>query len=450
MPDTCAGLPWIWPPGSSLAGQRGGLAWLIVAGIWMAAKCQPCSEHGSNGQASRDRDAHLLRPAVRQAENRAGEDTVGRDDQDAGHAPYAAVTVGKGKYRRGEAEVPHASQDRLARWPAQPDQRRGDQQADHHVKGVAVQGRAQGRRAPPASRQVHRGDRVRQARHRREHQATDHDLRYREAGPERRRSPLHRHAGSDHHDQRPGGDGHIGPSSRRWPDRRFQFCLLFGYRGPQPGDPPPGKPQTGKTSIGSTEGNPVQRYDKQPEQAARGGWHKTRHHRQAHTRHAHRDGPAEQHNLAMEPDAPRNHRAQAEQSGQIEDIRPEDDPGPQPLLTTGHRRDGGRDLRRVSRHRRDNAQHRLRQAQALADPLKPRDQQPASRQAHQRPGQESSCCGHDGHPRNSPLCGQARRPAASTMAAPPLAAARRVVDRGRGAAPSGRSVSARSGPPYRR
>ena len=44
------------------------------------------------------------------------------------------------------------------------------------------------------------------------------------------------------------------------------------------------------------------------------------------------------------------------------------------LLATGHRADGGRHLRRVCRHRRGNAQQRRRQAQALADPLKPGNQ----------------------------------------------------------------------------
>ena len=86
----------------------------------MAAKHQPRPEHGSNGQASHDRDASLLRPRVRQAENRAGKDGVGRDDHDASHPPYTAVTVSKRKYHRGKADVPHGSQDRLARWPASP------------------------------------------------------------------------------------------------------------------------------------------------------------------------------------------------------------------------------------------------------------------------------------------------------------------------------------------
>ena len=407
--------------------RSGGRARLIVAGIWMAAKHQPRPEHGSNGQASHDRDASLLRPRVRQAENRAGKDGVGRDDHDASHPPYTAVTVSKRKYHRGKADVPHGSQDRLARWPAQPDQCRGDEQANHHIQGVAVQGRAQGRRAPPASCQVDRGDGVRQARHRREHQTTYHDLRYREAVPERRRSSLHRHAGGDHDDQRPGGDGHIWPSCRRWPDRRFQFCLLFGYCSPQPGDPPPGKPQTCKTPAGHTEGNRVQRYDKEPEQAARGGRQKARHHRQAHTCHAHRDGPAEHHNLAVQPDAPRYHRAQAKQSCQVEDIRSDDDPGPKPLLMTGHRTYGGRDLRRVCRHRCDNAQQGLRQAQALADPLKPGNQQPAGCQAHKRPGEKRRYCGHGSHSPESPHRRCARRQSASTMAAPPLATARRTV-----------------------
>jgi hypothetical protein len=63
-------------------------------------------------------------------------------------------------------------------------------------------------------------------------------------------------------------------------------------------------------------------------------------------------------------------------------------PGAELLLVAGHRGDGRGDLRRVRRERGDEAEQGLGQAQALPDPLQPRDQQPARRQADKRPGQE--------------------------------------------------------------
>ena len=104
----------------------------------------------------------------------------------------------------------------------------------------------------------------------------------------------------------------------------------------------------------------------------------------------------------MEADTPGDDSAEAQQRSQIEHVRPDDDPGAQPLLMAGHRRDGCGDLRRIGGQRRDDAQQRLRQAQALPDPLKPGHQDPARCQADQRPGQEHCRHGRCRHPAHSP------------------------------------------------
>ena len=84
----------------------------------MAAKGQPRCEPDSNGQTSKNRGASRPRAGVGDAEDRAGKDNVGRNDQDASRPPDTAIPVGGHKHHRGKTDIPHGGKDRLARWPA--------------------------------------------------------------------------------------------------------------------------------------------------------------------------------------------------------------------------------------------------------------------------------------------------------------------------------------------
>ena len=66
-------------------------------------------------------------------------------------------------------------------------------------------------------------------------------------------------------------------------------------------------------------------------------------------------------------------------------------------LAVHHRGDGRGHLGRVRRERRHQAEQGLGQAQALPDPLQPGDQQPAHRQADNRPGHEGRRRDRHGH-----------------------------------------------------
>ena len=110
--------------------------------------------------------------------------------------------------------------------------------------------------------------------------------------------------------------------------------------------------------------------------------------------------PAQDNNFAVQADAAGDHRAQAEQGRQVEDIGSDDDSGAQPLLMTGDRGHGRGDLRRISRQRRHDAEQRLRQAQPLPDPLQPGNQDPADSQADQRTGHEGRNSHGNRHPQS--------------------------------------------------
>ena len=247
----------------------------------------------------------------------------------------AVVAVGERQHEAGERDVPAADERRLTGWQAQADYRCREQQANGDIEVIAVQGCAQGRGAAAAGGQVDGGDRVGQARHGGQHQAADHDLRYRETVPQRGRGPLHRRAGHDHHQQRQRRHDDILPSSPLRPDGVFKFGLFLGYGRPQPGDPRPGKPEAGKAALGRTQHHRVHRHRRQREHQARDRGEEAEYYGQAHAGHAHGDRPAEDDHLAVQPDAAGDHGAQAQQSGQVEHIRADDDPGAQALLMAG-------------------------------------------------------------------------------------------------------------------
>src|SRR5712691_5629877 len=200
-------------------------------------------------------------------------------------------------------------------------------------------------------------------------------------------------------------------------DGLLKLGLLLSHRGPQLGDPQPGKPGTLKAPP-AAQHHRVPRDDQQREHAASGRRHQAQHHYQAHGGHAHRDHPAEHHHLAVQPDPPCNDGAKTKKkSGQIEDIRPDDHPGAQPLLVTGHRGHRRGNLRRICSQSRHDAQQRLRQTQPLADPSS-RETTPSSLPGYQRPGQERRHRYRHRHPGQSPRRSRARRPASPLVILP--------------------------------
>jgi hypothetical protein len=162
----------------------------------------------------------------------------------------------------------------------------------------------------------------------------------------------------------------------------------------------------------------VNRYRCQREHQARDGGQEAERHGQAHAGHAYGDCPAEDDHLAVQADAVGDHGAQAQQGGEVEHIRSDDDPGAQTLLVAGHRGDGRGDLGRVRRERGDNAQQGLRQAEPLAHPLEPRDKNPACGQAYQRPGQERRHGDRDRHRGQASQDGRAASAASSAVTFP--------------------------------
>ena len=147
------------------------------------------------------------------------------------------------------------------------------------------------------------------------------------------------------------------------------------------------------------------------DQAGRGR-DQAQHRDQAGDRDPDADHAAEEHHPAVQRDAPGDHGAQAEQRGQIEDVRADDDPGADLALVGGERGDGGGDLRCVRRQRGDHAEQGLRQAQPFADPFQPGDQDVAGGEAdggagHEQRGGESDW--HRGVPPGCLPCGPGRR-----------------------------------------
>ncbi len=103
---------------------------------------------------------------------------------------------------------------------------------------------------------------------------------------------------------------------------------------------------------------------------------------QAPGRHPDSDRAGQPHHPPVQPDPPSHQRPQAQQRGQVERIRSDHYPRPDARLTMRQCRDRRGNLRSVGSQRRHHPQQRLRQPGALAQPLKPRDQQPAAAQAH--------------------------------------------------------------------
>ena len=61
----------------------------------------------------------------------------------------------------------------------------------------------------------------------------------------------------------------------------------------------------------------------------------------------------------MQVNAPSNHGSQAEKSGQVENVRPDDDPSTDRTLMVDQGRDCGGDLGRISRQGGQHAEERL-------------------------------------------------------------------------------------------
>ena len=82
-----------------------------------------------------------------------------------------------------------------------------------------------------------------------------------------------------------------------------------------------------------------------------------------------RDGSAEDDDLPVEPDPTGHHGSQAEQGGQVEDIRADRHAGPDGTLMMGQGGHRSRDLGRVGGQGGHQAEQRLGQTETLADPL---------------------------------------------------------------------------------
>ena len=88
-------------------------------------------------------------------------------------------------------------------------------------------------------------------------------------------------------------------------------------------------------------------------------------------------------------------RTEPKKRGQVEDVRPEDDPGANGGLVVHQCGDGGRDFGCVGSQGSHHPEQGFGEAEALADPLETRDEHPACRQADDRPDDE----GQSGNPK---------------------------------------------------
>ena len=205
--------------------------------------------------------------------------------------------------------------------------------------------------------------------------------------PSRGGRHLHDRARPDHGDERENRGDRVPPGARPRPDRLGQLVLLLVHRRDQPARPPGGQRQR----LHPVPAHPQHRHVRPQHrrgqhQPRRGRQH--RHRQQGHGGHPHRRHPGQQHHPAVEGDPPGYHRGQPEQRGQVEDVRPDHHPRPDAGLAPRQRGHRGGDLRGVGGQRRDQPQPGLGEPGPLAEPLQPRDQQPARGQARRHPGGE--------------------------------------------------------------
>ena len=100
--------------------------------------------------------------------------------------------------------------------------------------------------------------------------------------------------------------------------------------------------------------------------------------------HEHRSATTEDHDLSVQMDAISDHRSQAEERGEVEDIGTEDNLGANRRLMVHERRDRGSDLRRVSCQCCHHTEQSFGEPESLTDSLQAGDEDPTRDQADNR------------------------------------------------------------------
>jgi hypothetical protein len=108
------------------------------------------------------------------------------------------------------------------------------------------------------------------------------------------------------------------------------------------------------------------------EKCGRGGCGQhPRHQQDCDERRGEADAPLQYERLPPQADAAGEQRAQPDHRREVERVRSDDDPEPDPLGAAGDRNDGRAQLRCVGGERRQQPEQRLREAEPVADPVEP-------------------------------------------------------------------------------
>jgi hypothetical protein len=215
----------------------------------------------------------------------------------------------------------------------------------------------------------------------------------------------------DHDDHQSDHGGHrVTASSSVGSDGLFKLALLLGNGPAEPTGPRFRQVQATQDALVRGEKCHIAKHDSEDDAESGLRRHLTTDAEQARNPHGHRNGSAEDNDPSVEIDTASRNCAEAEQGGQVEDVRAQDDAGAHGLLMVGDRRDRSGDLRRVGRQRSDHAETRFREPEAIADALEPSDQYPARGQAHKRPDHEDRNGRSDRHGRPGRVGSDVARP----------------------------------------
>ena len=118
-----------------------------------------------------------------------------------------------------------------------------------------------------------------------------------------------------------------------------------------------------------------------------------RHGQETDERNDHGHGATEQHHLSVQRDPSGHHGAQAEQGGQVEDVRPDHYASPHRLLVVQERGNRGGDLGSVGRQRRRHPEQCFRKPEPFAHSLQAGHEHPAR-------GQAADCADEEGNERS--------------------------------------------------
>ena len=105
----------------------------------------------------------------------------------------------------------------------------------------------------------------------------------------------------------------------------------------------------------------------------------------------------------MQADAAGHDRTEPKEGSQVEDVRPEDDPGTNGRLMVHQCRDGCSDLGCIGSQGSHHPKQSLGEAEALAHPLQPRNEHPTCRQADDGPDNERHRGEPHAHRRGGPV-----------------------------------------------